>query len=371
MGDTDATASGRSNASGSSADRKGGMAGDASGAQVGALLDHIPEMVTISNREGSIVYANPATERVSGYAPEEFATLHPFERIHPEDRSRCEETFGSVLRTPGLALELEHRAKHKDGTWRWMEVTLQSLFDDPEVGGLLSTVRDVTWRRQMDEALRESEARQAFLLGLSDALRPLGDPAAIQETANRMLGKLLEVDRAAYGELAPGGRIMTVARDWTSPGTASVVGEYHMDDFGRFFTDPLWEGKPSVIEDASRDPRVSRPMYESIGVRSAIAYPLVKQGRVVAAIFVHEDEARAWSAGDVSLVTEVGERTWEAIKRARAEAALAVSEEQYRTLFASIDEGFCTIEVIFDGSGESVDYRFLEMNPAFERQTGL
>jgi PAS domain S-box-containing protein len=111
--------------------------------------------------------------------------------------------------------------------------------------------------------------------------------------------------------------------------------------------------------------------WESIGVRSAIAYPLVKQGRGVAAIFVHGDDARAWSAGDVSLVTEVGERTWEAIKRARAEAALAVSEEQYRTLFASIDEGFCTIEVIFDGSGEPVDYRFLEMNPAFERQTGL
>ena len=50
-------------------------------------------MVTISDREGRIVYANPATERVSGYTPEEFLALDPFERMHPEDRPRCEEAF--------------------------------------------------------------------------------------------------------------------------------------------------------------------------------------------------------------------------------------------------------------------------------------
>jgi PAS domain S-box-containing protein len=47
------------------------------------------------------------------------------------------------------------------------------------------------------------------------------------------------------------------------------------------------------------------------------------------------------------------------------------SEGQYRTLFDSIDEGFCIVEVIFDDSGKPVDYRFLETNPAFGKQTGL
>jgi PAS domain S-box-containing protein len=51
--------------------------------------------------------------------------------------------------------------------------------------------------------------------------------------------------------------------------------------------------------------------------------------------------------------------------------ALRESEEQYRTLFESIDEGLCIIEVIFDQQDKPVDYRFLEVNPAFERQTGL
>lgn len=60
----------------------------------------------------------------------------------------------------------------------------------------------------------------------------------------------------------------------------------------------------------------------------------------------------------------------EALHR-HAEAALRASEQRYRSLFASIDDGFCLIELIFDAAGEPVDYRFIETNPAFEVQTGL
>jgi PAS domain S-box-containing protein len=46
-------------------------------------------------------------------------------------------------------------------------------------------------------------------------------------------------------------------------------------------------------------------------------------------------------------------------------------ESRYRMLFESIDEGFCIIEMIFNQKGNPIDYRFLEVNPAFEKQTGL
>jgi PAS domain S-box-containing protein len=52
-------------------------------------------------------------------------------------------------------------------------------------------------------------------------------------------------------------------------------------------------------------------------------------------------------------------------------AALIQVEKRYRTLFESIDEGFCIIEMLFDENDKPVDYRFLEVNPSFERQTGI
>ncbi|MCC5656625.1 response regulator [Nostoc sp. XA010] len=58
-------------------------------------------------------------------------------------------------------------------------------------------------------------------------------------------------------------------------------------------------------------------------------------------------------------------------ERKLAESALRRSEERYRMLFESIDEGFCVIEMLFDENDTPNDYRFLEINPSFEKQTGL
>lgn len=57
--------------------------------------------------------------------------------------------------------------------------------------------------------------------------------------------------------------------------------------------------------------------------------------------------------------------------RKQAEETLRQSEERYHNLFDSMIEGFCTIGMIFDADGRPVDYRFLDVNPAVERQTGL
>jgi PAS domain S-box-containing protein len=58
-------------------------------------------------------------------------------------------------------------------------------------------------------------------------------------------------------------------------------------------------------------------------------------------------------------------------ERKRAEETLRVSEERYRTLFNSLIEGFCIVEMVYGAAGKPVDYRFLEVNAAFEAQTGL
>jgi PAS domain S-box-containing protein len=58
-------------------------------------------------------------------------------------------------------------------------------------------------------------------------------------------------------------------------------------------------------------------------------------------------------------------------ERKLAEEALKESEKRYRDLFNSLIEGYCIVEMVFDAGGRPVDYRFLEVNEAFESQTGL
>jgi diguanylate cyclase (GGDEF)-like protein/PAS domain S-box-containing protein len=68
--------------------------------------------------------------------------------------------------------------------------------------------------------------------------------------------------------------------------------------------------------------------------------------------------------GVVCYFSDISEQVW-------ARHALAVSEDRYRTLFESIDEGFCIVHVLFDENERAIDYRYVEINPAFERHTGL
>ena len=57
--------------------------------------------------------------------------------------------------------------------------------------------------------------------------------------------------------------------------------------------------------------------------------------------------------------------------RRHVQEELKKSEQKYRTLFESMDEGYCVIEMIFDAGKRPVDYLFLEVNPAFQKHAGL
>ncbi|GHF47000.1 GAF domain-containing protein [Deinococcus metalli] len=217
-----------------------------------------------------------------------------------------------------------------------------------------------------------AEQQPAFLLQLSDALRPLADPVAVMGVACRMLGEHLAVDRTYYVEVDEAAGVARVARDWVQGGV-SLAGEHRVADFG-WSVAILRRGECHVIPDTQFSPVVppeDRPASAALGIIGCMGAPLIKDGRLVGALCVTTLVPRAWTAREVKLLRDVGERIWSAVERARAEEALRAREEKYRTLFNSIDEGFHIIELLYDPSGRPVDYRFVEANPAFEGQTGL
>src|SRR5271163_1577473 len=117
--------------------------------------------------------------------------------IHPQDRDRYAQSVTQSLRSDGdRKLEEEIRIRRRDGQERWISVTAQVHFaDGHEAERMIGLIGDITERKRTELALRESEERQAFLLTLSDALRPLADAIEIQETAARIVCEHLHANR--------------------------------------------------------------------------------------------------------------------------------------------------------------------------------
>jgi PAS domain S-box-containing protein len=132
-----------------------------------ALIEHSADAVSLLDAGGTILYASPSTERVLGYAPEEFVGRNAFEFIHPDDLGRIQGLFAELVSQPGATVRDQFRSRAKGGAWLWVEGSGTNLLNEPAVGAVVSNYRDVTERRLAEEEChrlnRELEARVAEL----------------------------------------------------------------------------------------------------------------------------------------------------------------------------------------------------------------
>jgi PAS domain S-box-containing protein len=99
----------------------------------------------------------------------------------------------------------------------------------------------------------------------------------------------------------------------------------------------LRAGHRLVVSDVSSDATLSdehRAVYEANALLAYVSVPLIKQGRHVATLSVHQTTPRAWTDEEIAMVEETAERSWAAVERARAENALRASEAKLEAQLA-------------------------------------
>lgn len=128
------------------------------------ITENAADMIAVVNHDGQRVYSSPAYQKVLGYSAEDLDNATSFDQIHPSDRDRVKEAAEKAYRT-GRGQKLEYRMRHKDGSWRVLESTANTIKNNEgEAERLVIVNRDITDRKRAEETL----AHRAIHDGLTD-----------------------------------------------------------------------------------------------------------------------------------------------------------------------------------------------------------
>jgi PAS domain S-box-containing protein len=300
---------------------------------------------------------NPAFERQTGL---QSAAGHRMLELAPLHEKKWFEIYGQVSRT-GVPIRFVDEAKALD---RWFDVYAFKLGgrDSRKVAIIFN---NITYRKQ-------TERNREFLESLSQDLSRFTKVDEMMVTLGAKMAAFFELSLCAFVEINEAADEVVIAHNWHRSDVPSLVGTHRLADFveGEFI--PLARaGQVIVVRDTADDARTDARKFAALQIGAFICVPLIRDGHWRFALCLYHSSAYDWPTDEIELARELIERIWTRLERLRTEAALRESEERYRSLFTSIDEGFCTAEVLFDATGKTRDYRILEANPAFAKHTGI
>ncbi|MHC5536931.1 hybrid sensor histidine kinase/response regulator [Singulisphaera rosea] len=283
------------------------------------ILESITDAFFALDQEWRFTYVNPQAEVVLGREPGDLLGNGLLEAFPGVAGSEFERSYRKAVDERVAVSFTSYYPDHD----RWYEVHAY-----PAVDGLSVYFRNVTERRRTEEALKVSEEQLRLTLESTGLGAWHFDPATSVLITDERFRTIFGIsgDQLSYDE------------------TVAVI---HPEDQARVRSAVAAATRPIDPEPYAIEYRVGRPDGD---IRWIFA-----KGKPN-----HDGERLLSFDGTISDITE----------RKTAEEDLKASEERYRALFNTIDEGFCVIDVLFEAD-RPVDYRFLEMNPAFEKHTGL
>ncbi|HEY5154475.1 MAG TPA: diguanylate cyclase [Acidimicrobiales bacterium] len=203
-----------------------------------AIVETSALVYYVVDAESRVIFANPASMEILGYAPDEILGMAASDLIHPEDLETALAALSQIVETgtgrPGLVPPMPMRVWHRNGEITYLDVGAVDQLDNPEVNGIIIRGRPMNGQQLLDQALE----------GL---------------VASSPLEEVLTYLEAALTADLPGSRVL-IAYDWDGQRFASVVGD-----------GPWPQDAPEGGDDALTDQRL--PWVQAIAERATVIRP--------------------------------------------------------------------------------------------------
>lgn len=276
----------------------------------------------LTDDKGRLLDVNEVYCRLSGYTRDELLQITVDQIDVGASEANRATGLGRFIDENGQCFESTHR--RRDGTTWPVEVL---SFHTPESGGRFFVFLHDLEHRQQTERLREARER---------------------------------LHTAAKTDPVDG--ILRVALAEVKALTGSRSGFFEFSGPEGYETNQA-SNDPSALLTRYRDPSASKTV-------GPLAIPAVLDGTVIAILHLGEKDDE-YTASDVEMASEIAHLAAQLVAKRRAEWALQAREKRLRRLLEGMPHGYSLQETVVDAEGRPCDYRFLDVNPAFEAIAGL
>ncbi len=284
------------------------------------LVENLNEIIYTLDKKGKITYLSPNFKVISGYTPAEAIGKSFTDFVHPEDINGRLEQFSKVL--SGINYPSEYRMVTRRGMPVWVRTSARPIKKNGRITGVQGVLTDIT-------DLKESE----------ENFKKLYDDAPV-----------------CYHEIDIEGRITRVNNTETA-----LLGYTQEEMIGKYYWEFLAKGQQEMSKKFIKE-KIFRKDVSKGFERDIVC----KRGEILT--FFIRDFIVLDSNGKV---TGIRSTMQDITERKKVEEALKESEKQFRQLFENMEQGFAVHEMIYNNDNKPVDYRFLLINKAFERLTGV
>jgi len=301
------------------------------------IMENSPVGISIFNlKTGKFKYINPSLVSLIGFTKEEICNISSeeiYERVHPDDRESYIKQINLASSGFNIYEDIEYRWKVKNGEYRWFSIIRyfnQYIHGQPV--SLVGISRDITNRKEYEEKL----ALQANILSnIKEAIIVSDENDTIIYCNKAFVRLFVWQEHELIGR-----NFYDLVKIFVNKETIEKI------------AGTAWEGHSAfIIRDENH--------LSEIKCHSKDGTQLIIDAKRTV---VRDSKGR--HKGIILSIRDVSERY-------KYELKLKKSEEKFRYLFNSIDEGLAIEDVIFDIENKPVDFRFIELNPAYEKQTGI
>jgi PAS domain S-box-containing protein len=334
-----------------------------------SLIENALDTITILDKDGTIIYESPSTERVLGYKPEELTGKNSFEFIHPEDLPGIMSAFKLGIQNPGSTQSAEYRFKHKDGSWRVIESMGKLILDNAGSTYVIVNSRDITERKRAEEALQYRLEFEKLITSISTNFINIASDEIDGEINNALkkIGEFAGVDRSYVILVSEDGTKIDNVYEWCADEKYPMVRRLKGVLFDSFpwFVEKMRRHETIYvprISDLPPEASVEIAELQKVSVKSIIEVPIISGGVLFGYLgFTSVQREVTWSEDLIALLKIVGEIFVNALVRKMAEAAVWESESRFRAIFEKAAIGMTLT---------NLEGRPIVSNPALQEMLG-